>query len=818
MKKIIATCFGLLFAASASLAQSSAITIQNDPKNRNTLVVVQPQVYYSLPITILISKQALATNKKISILAQDKQTLLIPNIQISGLTANTDGNYQFVVGKDLSLTPCNTTQGACQVNAIFYIKVDNTLIQTQIQTDAAKGSSGSLAGTSNGNTPVYGYPYYDAMLLSTLNVNQTSGTIQTILQYYGITKDADLQGNPFLKQQFGTLFTANAGLNGLGTPISSVLQSAGNLDVTNFADGLAKFIVARMKEELSVAFFQKFKAALETPDGKKLQIIFPSTYSALMNIDKEIYNYPQYLELLRECFQKDLAVLLPDLQQLIDTTDLFNNHPKIKTILSDAVYLARQFKNGAHPGDILNNYLTGKASATDLGNINANIYPSLEVLNLMSQSLRSKYGNNYWVTPDSVKALALNQKAINIYLGLLYQKVLQMPGNDIKFGTTSLISFFNKANNIINIYQLYLTTLADKIQTTDAYFNAVKKSTQAGSTQQPDYDSYYGLISSTSDLLKLLEKCPALAGVTGAPALIDKLNIYINGFTDLSSLYIDLYYKNYPVAISDLGKAFQETLITSLQDNAATLNVQLKAAANAAKPAIEIQIKANNNEITRYNAVLGFLNKYGNFVATVVKAQNSDDVEKAIEDIAMPVGSASVKRNSFFNVALNAYIGPYIGGERIHGFDKSDATSYGLTAPVGVSFAWGNAPVKGMSLGGFVSLIDLGAIASYRLGNSSGTSAGDTVKASNIPQVQLKNIVSPGIFFSVGLPKIPVSVNFGYQLAPTLRSITVVNSANTVQNPNTSGLANQYADKLYSRWSISLVVDIPIINLYTENK
>ncbi|MFX8731580.1 hypothetical protein ABTM48_20530, partial [Acinetobacter baumannii] len=54
---------------------------------------------------------------------------------------------------------------------------------------------------------------------------------------------------------------------------SGLLSSIGGLDVTNIADGLAKFLVKRTKQELTIAFFSKFDSLIaKYPD---LQTVFP---------------------------------------------------------------------------------------------------------------------------------------------------------------------------------------------------------------------------------------------------------------------------------------------------------------------------------------------------------------------------------------------------------------------------------------------------------------------------------------------------------------------------------------------------------------
>jgi hypothetical protein len=67
----------------------------------------------------------------------------------------------------------------------------------------------------------------------------------------------------------------------------------------------------------------------------------------------------------------------------------------------------------------------------------------------------------------------------------------------------------------------------------------------------------------------------------------------------------------------------------------------------------------------------------------------------------------------------------------------------------------------------------------------------------------LRDIVSPGIFFSHGFGKTPLSLNIGYQVGPLLRKVR---------------LDENLVGKSYSRISVSIVVDIPVFNLYSRSK
>ena len=163
--------------------------------------------------------------------------------------------------------------------------------------------------------------------------------------------------------------------------------------------------------------------------------------------------------------------------------------------------------------------------------------------------------------------------------------------------------------------------------------------------------------------------------------------------------------------------------------------------------------------------------KYGSFIANVAQAENSNQVQSAIEAIALPAGSASIKKRSKSNIALNAYLGISPGIEHNGDTDKSKF-ALGLNAPIGIAASWGhglkyNKKCKCNKEQGsssvFISLIDLGAVTTYRFADS---------ETENIPEIEFENILAPGAYYVYGLPKLPISIGLGGQFGPRLREIT----------------------------------------------
>ncbi len=257
-------------------------------------------------------------------------------------------------------------------------------------------------------------------------------------------------------------------------------------------------------------------------------------------------------------------------------------------------------------------------------------------------------------------------------------------------------------------------------------------------------------------------------------------------------------------------------LLAKLNDLKDTLNAQANATLGKEKTLIQKQVDAIDKQIkglekgntnfdrisaTSKQTIKKFL-KYGTFMANIVEADSPEAAKKAIEAIALPPGSYTIKRESRFSAALNGYLGAFAGTEYIDGLQNKPLNNLGITMPVGISFSWGNLGPKRKnpwSIGLFVPLIDLGAVASYRIKNDT-TSTG-LQEAETVPTIQLKHLISPGLFLEAGIPRTPLSFGLGIQLGPRLRTVNSQN--NDVSNT-------------YVRFGATLKVDIPLLHFYAS--
>jgi hypothetical protein len=185
--------------------------------------------------------------------------------------------------------------------------------------------------------------------------------------------------------------------------------------------------------------------------------------------------------------------------------------------------------------------------------------------------------------------------------------------------------------------------------------------------------------------------------------------------------------------------------------------------------------------------------RYGTLAANLVVAKTQEEAESAIEAIALPAGSARIKKETKRSISLNSYLGGFYGSN--DGFKYNN--SYGVTGLVGIGYNWGGnrkKPKNPASYSVFVSVIDIGALATFR--TNSDTSDYKL-------KVKLNQIVSPGVFFIYGFPGAPISLIAGYQYAPFISSI----------NSNTYTLKSNPG-----RITLGIAVDIPLMHFYTKQR
>jgi len=594
----------------------------------------------------------------------------------------------------------------------------------------------------------------------------------------------------------------------LGTPPTagtSPLSALGNLNVANLADGIAQFLIERGKEELDIAFIGRFQDFLK--NYPEAQIAFPTTIGFISNIQS--YNYAAMMPALKAAFQKDLGSLSTNLLGLRNITSnpaylaaktdsnptkqqkalitRANDIAKFVTTVPGravigALIISDGIARGTNPATVIDNVAQDPAfnrSATSGGpqDILGN---SIQLIDLLSQSLRSTDEGAIWISKDQVAALVKDVPTFKLYLGLLLAQ--DQSQYKIQFGTADvgkleafLTNLYNNWDTTIDKFKSDFSTLASAAsQASDDVKEILKikvQNDQSGLILCADYaTSISTFLKSAVNLVPDNLVSPAVNASRQDNSRADPLlaearaiKTDIGNFTSVIDNLINSYYyiksKNYSALILSTSSIFTSVANSGIFNDADN----------------KMFLSLKNDYI-----------KYGTFMASILEAKSGADVKAAIEAVALPAGSYSIKQNSAFNVSFNGYVG--------YGWDIH--AGQGITAPMGFSFTRGMKDGQGFPpVTVFVGIIDVGALVSYR--------SNDTTTNSLKQQVTLESIIAPSAQVFIEIPKWPVAIGAGWRSTPKLSYSRHDNTFVTIPSK--------------SVFNISVLIDIPIFTLHNAS-
>jgi hypothetical protein len=151
-------------------------------------------------------------------------------------------------------------------------------------------------------------------------------------------------------------------------------------------------------------------------------------------------------------------------------------------------------------------------------------------------------------------------------------------------------------------------------------------------------------------------------------------------------------------------------------------------------------------------------------------------VRSALEAVVAPVGSWRMKRRRPM-VSLGALVGggggfewTLAGGGLI---DPRPVGSVSLLGAVGLDVSF---PVRSSTLGGFLSVVDVGGLMSLPTGQLQGTLLGEdgTMRQSVFeisPRVSPEQVLSPGLYFRWGIFSTPLVLAVGGSITPFARHV-----------------------------------------------
>jgi hypothetical protein len=641
-----------------------------------------------------------------------------------------------------------------------------------------------------------------------------------------------LRSNPFTRKlKFDT--TAAQGAN------SFSFSSIAGIDVSNVSRGLSLFLIDRAKQELTIAFFQRFRVFSEkNPEFKTL---FPKTYSSLEKLLD--YSYPQMLPALRTAFLDDLKTVTDRIDDLIELPrykNILADLPEIKICLRSIKYIKGLESGYDNAADILKDFSGFPEWNHEKSLTLRNTGNTLKLAALFSESIRNDANaikaKGPWVPATDLKNMLNNERLFQLYCGLLYFK---MEHDNLHFddstGHVPFAPVFARQADNIELLRRSMDDFFVIASGVNAASKAVSDKLDAKATVSNE--EYYNYINASIDVLD--------KSVKFINAFRDKQipDVYIAVMRSSNEIYRDVYTKkyasvftstidlfdmivdkldgdhDYPALKKSIDGTYKGTekdelvkMATMAKDFKVIDSTKVKTIiADIAKDTTvkeTVKFLVEHYKLVQLRDFLDRLKPYGLFMASLIDAQSPDDVKTALENAVLPVGSSSVKKNTSDNIAIQAYLGAFLS--RSNDGNSTWKSKFGVIAPIGIAYTPGFLSWKNYgAVSLFGALLDIGAIVDYDLKQdpkpeSDGTAASTSV--SKDYKVKLGQIFSPGGFLVYGFPgNLPLSIGTGWQYGPGLSKVDLGTNTPVINNPSW-------------RWSVFFTVDIPLFNLMNKVK
>ncbi len=516
--------------------------------------------------------------------------------------------------------------------------------------------------------------------------------------------------------------------------------------------GAADFLAERFKTELAMHYLDRMK---DNFDKSELKYLFPSTRT-LLNYNT-IANQQQLGTLLRTAFDQDLRNISSNFMTSLTQPDGFAKYVQKDTSLSRVIRYAqgttrifKEVNKGTAPLEVLSTVAQefNTPESQDFDKI-------IGLVNLFTKNfvVETPSGKK-WIDESYLK----NNDTLKYAIALIALQNIPLMKSVLPQKTAnSATEKLAKTKQICKEYSAKMRSLLVNLkrveQTIQQHYTYTKRDTIKSTNIH--YEQYIALMN---DLVQL-----------GSTFIDDKrLQRPLKIYNVVSEKILQTYQANearqYGVVLNNLVYTLDYLLPDSTKTEA-------------------------------YKNALSQIVLYGSFMIDVSNAKNDKQIKAILDNYAMPVGSYSVKRRSEINVGVQAYVGGFGGFETIVApqipSNESTKTSIAFNAPIGIDLAFGNK--KEGSLSAFISVVDLGAIVSFRLQDP---------LTRDLPELKLENIIAPGFHLFYGLPKTPISLGAGVQMAPSLRQYTATNTT----------INADYA----IRYGVTAAVDIPIFSFYNK--
>ncbi len=341
-------------------------------------------------------------------------------------------------------------------------------------------------------------------------------------KYYPIGTVFSFYSNPFfalyeLKSDSNKIVNQSDEISSFRDKGSSFI---GGFDVTKYANAIADIMMERAKQELTIAFFNRFKKFSEL--NSEFKILFPKTTDNLSNL--LTYSYPQMLPALRNGFFEDIKQItyhLDDVLELPRYQELLMKFPEIQVAVRSINIIHELETKSANAADVIKDF----ASFKELSDINTNANysnafknygASVKLGSIFSESLRETDTSKHriWVTMGAVDSMFKNEDFFNIYMGLIYQ---QCKTQEINFYLDSL-KILNFADSVIAKQKNNLLIFQTKITELISMGNKVSETlADLKSKEKISNDDIYNYINVSIDVIEYAQSIPKIFNVQLVP-------------------------------------------------------------------------------------------------------------------------------------------------------------------------------------------------------------------------------------------------------------------------------------------------------------
>jgi hypothetical protein len=373
-----------------------------------------------------------------------------------------------------------------------------------------------------------------------------------------------------------------------------------------------------------------------------------------------------------------------------------------------------------------------------------------------------------WLTTQQFNQVMSNTLTREAYLGLMYQRL-----SSLNIGSKL------SSDGVANLATSLINTIAD--------VNIQKDSIRVRSARNErlGFKDYYPFLRTTVSFLNDIITTPIVAPkttnlniTTAALPLTQKFGV-LKDIPTISTQTLDLFdnisRKEYGPAMTNLVQLY-ETLAFRVDEPCAN---------------------PDDESCTQVRRTKTNILKYGTFFAGVASAKQPGDISAAFAAAAVPKGSSRTKRTNMLDFGLNAYFGGSFGRENSTLLNENEVwpiNNISLSVPIGLSLSFKTSRTQKGSWTLFAPILDLGAVTSFRI---------DDASTSDLPELKLENVISPGLLGMYNFANSPFSLGAGWQYGPNTRTVTV------------NGLETESSSY---RWVIFFGIDVPIFDFYTEEK